>query len=122
MLNKYHHSQQVIQKGVFSKQIFTYYMKYVFTLFDYCDYNIRRKFVVYNVTERVMSSNTDYDYTSNNTDYSIESIEDDVESSEHKKEVRRRLEAKLERKRLKEELEDYEGELDDEFDWDDADK
>ena len=36
----------------------------------------------------------------------------------HKKHVRQMLEDRLERKRLKEELEDFDGELEDKFDWD----
>jgi len=40
----------------------------------------------------------------------------------HKRHLRKMLEARLEHKRLKEELEDYEGELDDEFDWDFLDR
>ncbi len=47
---------------------------------------------------------------------------DDFESGpidpERIKEVRRKLEARMERRRLKAELEDYEGELDNDFDWD----
>lgn len=35
----------------------------------------------------------------------------------HQKEIRRRLDERMERRRLKKELEDYEGELDDDFDW-----
>ena len=46
-------------------------------------------------------------------DFELEDI------SAHQKEVRRKLEQRLERRRLKQELEDYEGELDQEFDWDD---
>lgn len=38
-----------------------------------------------------------------------------------KKHIRQMIESRLERKKLKEELEDYEGELDDEFDWDKID-
>ena len=40
------------------------------------------------------------------------------EVSLHKKRVRRMLEDRLEQKRLKKELEDFEGELEDDFDWD----
>ncbi|PJD94287.1 MAG: hypothetical protein CK424_00225 [Legionella sp.] len=36
----------------------------------------------------------------------------------HIKEVRRKLDERMERRRLKEELEDYEGELDNDFEWD----
>ena len=39
----------------------------------------------------------------------------------HKREVRRMLEDKLDRIRLKEELEDFDGELDGEFNWDEFD-
>ena len=47
--------------------------------------------------------------------------EEDSEVVEHKREVKRMIEDKLERKRLKDELEDFDGELDDEFDWDEFD-
>lgn len=47
--------------------------------------------------------------------------EEDTEITTHRREVKRMLENKLERKRLKGELEDFEGELDDEFDWDEFD-
>jgi len=43
--------------------------------------------------------------------------EESGETLEHKREVKRMLEARLERKRLKDELEDYDGELEDDFDW-----
>ncbi len=43
---------------------------------------------------------------------------DDGETLEHKREVKRMLEERLERKRLKDELEDFDGELEGEFDWD----
>lgn len=52
-------------------------------------------------------------------DHNIQ-VEDNLD--DHKKEVRRKLDERIERRRLKEELEDYEGELDDEFDWDDIQK
>ena len=48
-----------------------------------------------------------------NDHYEFDGLDD------HKKEVRRKLEDRIERRRLKLELEDYEGELDDDFDWDD---
>ncbi len=79
------------------------------------------KFYICFAVEGKMSSNTDYDYSSQSIDYNFDSDEDEIEESEHRKDVRRRLEAKLERKRLKAELEDYEGELDSDFDWDDVD-
>ena len=44
--------------------------------------------------------------------------EESPEALEHKREVKRMIEARLERKRLKDELEDFDGELEDEFDWD----
>ncbi|MDA9271852.1 hypothetical protein N9Q05_00495 [bacterium] len=62
-----------------------------------------------------MSLYKDHDENHHGFDYSYPDEEGDLV---HKKRVRRMLEAKIERKRLKEELEDYEGELDDEFDWD----
>lgn len=46
----------------------------------------------------------------------------DPNDSVRKKEVRRKLEERMERRRLKQELEDYEGELDKDFDWDEFDK
>lgn len=54
-------------------------------------------------------------------DYNVINYEKD-EDLPHKKLVRKQLDAILEHKRLKAELEDYEGELDDEFDWDMMDK
>jgi hypothetical protein len=51
---------------------------------------------------------------SNNAHYEKE----DSKVTEHKREVRRMLEDKLDQKRLKEELEDFDGELDGEFNWD----
>jgi hypothetical protein len=67
--------------------------------------------------ESEMVSNAGVDYSRDNY-----KADDDVEVSAHDKDVRRKLEARLERRRLKEELEDYEGELDDDFEWDDVDK
>jgi hypothetical protein len=67
-----------------------------------------------------MASNTGMDYTNNQFDNN--SDDDDIEISAHKKDIRRRLDAQLDRRRLKQELEDYEGELDDDFDWDELDK
>ena len=43
---------------------------------------------------------------------------DDSETLEHKREVKRMLEERLEQKRLKNELEDFDGELEGDFDWD----
>lgn len=43
---------------------------------------------------------------------------DDSEALEHKREVKRMLEERLEQKRLKNELEDFDGELEGDFDWD----
>lgn len=66
-----------------------------------------------------MASNAGFDYHSSGVDYN----EDEPDVAARKKDVRRKLEARMDRKRLKEELEDYEGELDDEFDWnEDLDK
>ncbi len=45
-------------------------------------------------------------------------FDEDIDDLSRKKQVKRMLEERLERKRLKQELEDYEGELDGEFDWD----
>lgn len=45
---------------------------------------------------------------------------DDGETLEHKREVKRMLEERLEQKRLKNELEDFDGELEGKFDWDDV--
>lgn len=47
--------------------------------------------------------------------------QEDSKAIEHRREVKRMLEDKLERKRLKNELEDFDGELEGEFDWDDFD-
>ncbi len=46
---------------------------------------------------------------------------EDSKVLEHRREVKRMLEDKLERKRLKDELEDFDGELEGEFDWDELD-
>ncbi len=43
---------------------------------------------------------------------------EDAQASPHKKRVRQMLEDRLDRKRLKEELDDFDGELEDKFDWD----
>jgi ABC-type phosphate transport system auxiliary subunit len=61
----------------------------------------------------------DYDDHYNSMDYNYS---DDSHDMLHKKRVRRMLEDKLERKRLKEALEDFDSDLDDEFNWDDTDK
>ncbi len=66
-----------------------------------------------------MGLNIDYDDTLYNADMNVEEEDLEVEISEHQRDVRRKLEDRLERRRLKQELEDYEGELDDEFDWSD---
>jgi|GEM_PF-3633225 len=44
--------------------------------------------------------------------------EDDESDISHKKEVKKLLEKRLEQKRLRDELEDFDGELEDDFDWD----
>lgn len=62
-----------------------------------------------------MSLYKDHDDSHQGLDYNFH---DDSEELAHKKRIRKMVEAQLERKRLKEELEDYEGELDNEFDWD----
>lgn len=54
--------------------------------------------------------------------YYNEQEHDSVDDLIHRKRVRRMLEERIERKRLKEDLEDYEGELDGEFDWDNLDR
>lgn len=58
--------------------------------------------------------------------YSSSEFGDDVEhdpaDSKRLKEIKRKLEERMEKRRLKQELEDYEGELDADFDWDDYDK
>lgn len=65
-----------------------------------------------------MGLHKDYDDDNYHTfDPNYEEYENMAELS-HKKRVRQALEERLERKRLKHELEDYEGELDDEFNWD----
>lgn len=46
---------------------------------------------------------------------------EDSEALIHKRAVRKKLEEKLERKHLKHELEDFDGELENEFDWDNFD-
>lgn len=49
-------------------------------------------------------------------------LEFDPADSHRKMEIKRKLDERMERRRLKQELEDYEGELDEEFDWEDFDK
>lgn len=73
---------------------------------------------------RVQRGNyTDIDDHNYGSDTHYEEQEhEDIDDLVHRKRVRRMLEEKLERKRLKEELEDYEGELDDEFNWDNIDR
>ena len=44
--------------------------------------------------------------------------EEDSATLQHRREVRRMLEDRLDRKRLRDEIEDFDGELEDEFDWD----
>jgi hypothetical protein len=46
---------------------------------------------------------------------------EDSEALIHRREIRRKLDDKLERKQLKDELEDFDGELENEFDWDSID-
>ncbi|MCR9191168.1 MAG: hypothetical protein NXI01_00715 [Gammaproteobacteria bacterium] len=61
-------------------------------------------------------------HTDQNETPDISDPESDQIDDSQKREIRRKLEDRVERQRLKEELEDYEGELDDEFDWDNLDK
>ena len=49
----------------------------------------------------------------NNDDFELDGLDS------HKRDVRRKIEERMERRRLKNELEDYEGELDEDFDWGD---
>ncbi|MEI6094840.1 MAG: hypothetical protein WCR08_05145 [Gammaproteobacteria bacterium] len=49
-------------------------------------------------------------------------LEFDPADSHHRMEIKRKLDEKMEKRRLKHELEDYEGELDEGFNWDDFDK
>lgn len=49
-------------------------------------------------------------------------IDFDPVDQRRKLEIKKKLEERMEKRRLKEELEDYDGELDDEFDWGDSDK
>ncbi|MGV3739665.1 MAG: PA3496 family putative envelope integrity protein [Gammaproteobacteria bacterium] len=58
--------------------------------------------------------------------YTSSEFGDDVDydpaDSKRKMEIKRKLEERMEKRRLKQELEDYEGELDADFDWDEHDK
>lgn len=59
--------------------------------------------------------------------YTSSEFGDDVENNDptdckRKMEIKRKLEERMEKRRLKHELEDYDGELDADFDWDDHDK
>ena len=57
--------------------------------------------------------------------YSASDFGDDIDfdpaDCKRKMEIKRKLDQQMEKRRLKQELEDYEGELDEEFDWDDYD-
>ncbi len=70
--------------------------------------------IPFETMESTMNKNAQYSKNKNVTRMD----EEDSEVVEHKREVKRMLDDKLERKRLKDELEDFDGELDDEFDWD----
>lgn len=59
-------------------------------------------------------------YTKDN-DFPPFDDEDTEATDSHRREVKRMLEDKLERKRLRDELEDFDGELEGDFDWDDFD-
>lgn len=48
--------------------------------------------------------------------------EEDAETKHHRKRVRQMLEDRLDRKRLKEELDDFDGILEDEFEWEQINK
>lgn len=67
-----------------------------------------------------------HQHTDHEEIYSSAEFTDDFDldpvDSVRQKEVRRKLEERMERRRLKQELEDYEGELDKDFDWDEFDK
>jgi hypothetical protein len=67
--------------------------------------------------------NNPYDLSDNEMDTDlIKEIEDDLNLpqnlNEKKRLVQKKLEEQMEKKRLRYELDDYEQELDDEFDWD----
>jgi len=47
-------------------------------------------------------------------------IEDTYDEAVHRKKVRRLLEERLDRRRLKHELDEFDGELEADFDWDDV--
>ncbi len=49
-------------------------------------------------------------------------LEFDPVDSHRRIEIKRKLDERMEKRRLKDELEDYEGELDEGFNWDDFDK
>lgn len=66
---------------------------------------------------------TDHEEIDSSAEFTAEFTDDlDPVDSVRQKEVRRKLEERMERRRLKQELEDYEGELDKDFDWDEFDK
>ncbi len=49
-------------------------------------------------------------------------LEFDPVDCQRKLEIKRKLDEQMEKRRLKQELEDYEGELDEDFDWENFDK
>jgi hypothetical protein len=51
-----------------------------------------------------------------------EDMEADPVDHRRKLEIKKKLEERMEKRRLKQELEDYEGELDSDFNWDNFDK
>jgi len=60
---------------------------------------------------------TEHQDSTSHREYLDDDMEDD-EALEHKRAIRRTLEERLEKKRLKQELEDFDGELEGDFDWD----
>ncbi len=64
--------------------------------------------ITFETKESTMTRNTQHD-------------KEDSAVVQHHREVRRMLEDKLDRKRLKNELEDFDGELEGDFDWDEFD-
>ena len=63
------------------------------------------------------------DYDDNRASFEQgDDLEIDPADSHRRMEIKRKLDERMEKRRLKDELEDYEGELDEGFNWDDFDK
>ncbi|MBP6918858.1 MAG: hypothetical protein KBB94_08085 [Legionellaceae bacterium] len=70
-----------------------------------------------------MKHHSDYDANlASSSSEQGDDLEFDPADIHRRMEIKRKLDEKMEKRRLKDELEDYEGELDEGFNWDDFDK